>query len=55
MKTQIFQMVGSTCNTPNGFNYSSGRNQLPTPLDMTPIAIQNEMLLQILQHMQQQQ
>jgi hypothetical protein len=45
MKTQIFQMVGSTRNTPNGFGDSSGRNQLPTPPDPTSGATQNEMLL----------
>jgi hypothetical protein len=54
MKTQIFQMVGLTCSTPNGFSDSSGRNQLPPPPDLTSVATQNEMLLQILLHMQQQ-
>jgi hypothetical protein len=55
MKTQIFQMVGSTRSTPNGFGDSSGRNQSPPPPDMTFISTQNGMLLQILLHMQQQQ
>jgi hypothetical protein len=54
MKTQIFQMVGSTHCTPNGFGDSIGRNQPPQPPDMTSIATLNEMLLQILVHMQQQ-
>jgi hypothetical protein len=55
MKTQIFQMVGSTCSTLSGFGDSSGRNQPPPPPDPTSVATQNEMLLQILLHMQQQQ
>jgi hypothetical protein len=54
MKTQIFQMVGSTRSIPNGFGDSSGRNQLPPPPDLTSVATQNERLLQILLHMQQQ-
>jgi hypothetical protein len=55
MKTQNFQMVGSTRSTLNGFGDSSGRNQPPPPPDPTSVATQNEMLVQILLHMQQQQ
>jgi hypothetical protein len=54
MKTQIFQMVGSTRNTPNGFSYSSGRNQPPPPPDPTAVATQTEMMRQILLYLQQQ-
>jgi hypothetical protein len=54
MKTQIFQMVGSTCNTLNGFGDSSGRNQPPPPPDPTSIATQTEMMRQILLYLQQQ-
>jgi adenosyl cobinamide kinase/adenosyl cobinamide phosphate guanylyltransferase len=54
MKTQIFQMVGSTRSTPNGFGDSSARNQPPPPPDATSIATQTEMMRQILLHLQQQ-
>jgi hypothetical protein len=54
MKTQNFQMVGSTSNTPNGFGDSSGRNQPSPPRDMASMATQTEMMRQILLHMQQQ-
>jgi hypothetical protein len=54
MKTEIFQMMGMTRSTSNGFGDSSGRNQPPPPPDPTSVATQNKMLLQILLHMQQQ-
>jgi hypothetical protein len=54
MKTQIFQMVGSTCSTPNGFRDSNGRNQPPPPTDPTIVATQTEMMRQILLYLQQQ-
>jgi hypothetical protein len=54
MKTQIFQIVGSTHSTPNGFGDSTSRNQPPPPPDTTSIATQTEMMRQILLHLQQQ-
>jgi hypothetical protein len=54
MKTQIFQMVGSTRNTLNGFGDSSGCNQPPPPPDPTTVATQTEMMRQILLYLQQQ-
>jgi hypothetical protein len=54
MKTQIFQMVGSTRSTPNGFRDSNGRNQPPPPTDPTIVATQTEMMRQILLYLQQQ-
>jgi hypothetical protein len=48
MKTQIFQMVGSTRSNPNGFGDSSGRNQPPPPPDPTSMATPTEMMRQIL-------
>jgi hypothetical protein len=48
MKTQIFQMVGLTRSTPNGFDDSSGRTQPPPPPDPTIVATQTEMMRQIL-------
>jgi hypothetical protein len=54
MKTQIFQMVGSTHIFPNGFGDSSGRNQPPPSPDPTVLATQTEMMHQILLYLQQQ-
>jgi hypothetical protein len=54
MKTQIFQMVGSTRSTPNGFGDPSGRNQPPPSPDPTIVATQTEMMRQILLYLQQQ-
>jgi hypothetical protein len=54
MKTRIFQMVGSTRSTSNGFGDSSGRNQPPSPPDPTIVATQTEMMHQILLILQQQ-
>jgi hypothetical protein len=54
MKTQIFQMVGSTRSTPKGFGDSSGRNQLPPPPDPTTVTTQTEMMHQIHLYLQQQ-
>jgi hypothetical protein len=54
MKTRIFQMVGSTRSTPNGFGDSSGHNQPPPPPDPTMVATQTEMMCQILLYLQQQ-
>jgi hypothetical protein len=48
MKTQIFQMAGSTSSILNGFGESSGRNQLPPSPDPTSVATQTEMMRQIL-------
>jgi hypothetical protein len=52
MKTQFFQMAGSTRSTSNGFGDSSGRNQPPPPLDLTTVATQTEMLHQFLLYLQ---
>jgi hypothetical protein len=54
MKTRIFQMVGSTRSTPNGFGDPSGRNQSPPSPDPTIVATQTEMMRQILLYLQQQ-
>jgi hypothetical protein len=54
MKTHIFQMVGSTRSTLNGFGDSSGHNQPPPPPDPTSVATQTEMMRQILLYLQQQ-
>jgi hypothetical protein len=54
MKTQNFQMVGSTRSTPNGFGDSSGRNQPPPSPDPNMVATQTEMMRQILLYLQQQ-
>jgi hypothetical protein len=47
-----FQMVGTTCSSPNGFG-ASGSGDLPPPPPMTPteafMATQTEVLRQILQ------
>jgi hypothetical protein len=53
MKTQIFQMVGLTRSTSNGFGDSSGRNQPPPPPNPTAVATQTEMMRQILLYLQQ--
>jgi hypothetical protein len=54
METQIFQMVGSTRSTLNGFGDSSCRDQPPPPPDPTIVATQTEMKRQILLYLQQQ-
>jgi hypothetical protein len=54
MNTQIFQMVGSTRSTLNGFSDSNGRNQPPPLPDPTTVATQTEMMRQILLYLQQQ-
>jgi hypothetical protein len=50
-ENSIFQMVGLTRSTPNGFG-ASGSGDLPPPLPMTPVetfmATQTEVLPQIL-------
>jgi hypothetical protein len=55
-ENSTFQMVGSTCSTPNGFD-ASGSGDLPPPPPMTPVetfmAAQTEVLRQILQMQQQ--
>jgi hypothetical protein len=51
-KNSTFQMVGSTCSTPSGFD-ASGSGDRPPPPPMTPVetfmATQTEVLCQILQ------
>jgi hypothetical protein len=54
MKTRIFQMVGSTRSTLNGFGDPGGRNQPPPSPDPTIVATQTEMMRQILLYLQQQ-
>jgi hypothetical protein len=55
-ENSTFQMVGSTCSTPNGFDVS-GSGDLPPPPPMTPVenfmATQTKVLRQILQTQQQ--
>jgi hypothetical protein len=58
MKAQNFQMVGPTHSSPNGFSALSSGSDLPLPPPRTIaeafIAVQTEVLCQILQTQQQQ-
>jgi hypothetical protein len=56
MEAQLFQMVGPTCSSPNGFGVSSSGSDLPPPprtMVEAFMAAQKGMLCQILQTQQQ--
>jgi hypothetical protein len=59
MEAQLFQMVGPTCSSPDGFGVSSSGSDVPPLPPRTMVeafmAAQKGMLCQILQTQQQQQ